>query len=294
MRSRYKNASVFLLSALYFLALLTHPAAASEATLRRLMFFGQTVLPALFVSLCLSAFLITARPLYAWYRLPFGVELTVFLLGVFCGFPVGARSAMLLYEDGRITKRRAEFLCGFSNLASLPFLVGVVGGSLFENVNFGIRLACLQALSALATAGVLFFWLRPRCDGVAAPVCHAQKPLAQVIGSSAHTMLELGGMLLFFGVAADLTVQFLQLDGLPAMLVQGILEFSGGCAHAATIADSHLRMLGVALSVACSGLCVGAQVACVTGGKLSMRPYVVGKLAETACMAALASVFLTV
>lgn len=267
----------------YFAILIAEPVYTSEATLSRLLFFGKALFPSLFISLCLSGILVTAKPTRFLYRFPFGMEFTVWALGCLCGFPVGARSAFLLYEQGQISKRRAEFLCSFSNLASLPFLTGVVGGALFHNPALGLQFALLQAASALLTAAVLFLWLHPACPGVVPGQATDEQTLANAIGRSAHIMIELGGMLIFFGVAADVIVRVCGLSGWIAACIQGFLEFSTGCAQAAALGGNA----GVLLAAACigfSGLCVGTQIRAVTQKKLSLRPYWFGKLLQTAFM----------
>lgn len=273
----------FLLLSAFFAVLLLFPGLSGQATFRKLLFFGKTVFPSLFVSLCISGVLVTSQVTRLLYRFPFGVEGTVLLLGILCGFPVGARCALLLYEDGQITKTRAEFLCGFSNLASLPFLTGVVGYSLFGDVRFGMRLVFLQAAASLLTAAALYFVLRPNCEGLTDTPYTESKGLASSIASSAHTMLELGGMLIFFGTAADLLLQLTGLHGISAALVQSVLEFSSGCAYAAQLGGLTGELIAV-LSVGLSGLCVAFQVASVTKGKLSMRPYILGKSLQAVFM----------
>lgn len=278
-----------------FVLLLSEPAVSSEATLARLRFFVGSVFPSLFAALCLSGLLVSSPPARALYRFPFGVELTALVLGVLCGFPVGARTALQLYEEGRISKKRAEFLCGFSNLASLPFLVGVVGSALFGDVAFGVRLALLQAASALLTAGVLYALLRPSCHGVQTERKAAAigvSAVARAVAGSAHTMLELGGMLIFFGVAADLTLHVSGVDpnGVWAAILQSTLEFSSGVARAAALSGETGKLL-TAAAVGFSGLCVCAQVAAVTRGKLSLRPYLLGKLLQCALLVLFVKLF---
>lgn len=267
----------------FFVLLLCKPRLASEVTFAKLLFFVKTIFPSLFISLCLSGILVTSPLASVLYRFPFGAECAVFLLGVLCGFPVGARSALLLYENGRISKKRAEFLCGFTNLASLPFLAGVVGSTLFGDMIFGMRLAGLQAVCALLTGVLLYILLRPDCKGVVRISAQNMQGLSAAVANGAHTMLELGGMIVFFGVTADVIGKTVGIDGIPAVLLQSVLEFSAGCARAAEYEGEAGKLLAV-LSVGFSGLCVCSQVAAVTKGKLSMRPYLLGKLIQTALM----------
>ena len=278
-----------------FVFLLLEPSFSSEATLARLRFFVGSVFPSLFAALCLSGLLVASPPARALYRFPFGVELTALVLGVLCGFPVGARTALQLYEGGQISKTRAEFLCGFSNLASLPFLVGVVGSTLFGDVGFGVRLALLQAASALLTTGALYALLRPSCHGIRAegkPAGIGISAVARTVAGSAHTMLELGGMLVFFGVAADLALHVTGVDpqSIRAAVLQSALEFSSGVARASALGGETGKLLAAA-AVGFSGLCVCAQVAAVTRGKLSLRPYLLGKLFQCVLLALFVKLF---
>ena len=283
-----KNILRFCLMCGFFVLLLCKPRLTGELTFARLSFFVHTVFPSLFVSLCLSGMLVTSPAVHALYRFPFGVECTVLALGVLCGFPVGARCALLLYRGGVITKQRAEFLCGCTNVASLPFLIGVVGSAMANDTAFGIRLAASQAVCAVLSGVCLFFVFRPSCRGV--QMRDAQETIPTVsasVAKGAHTMLEIGGMLIFFGVAADVLNHIFGLTGVGAVLLSGLLEFSSGCAGALAYGGTVGTLIAV-LAVGFSGLCVLSQVASVTEGELSMRPYLLGKLVQTALMGAFA------
>ena len=277
------------LPAAFFLFFLCFPDRVGEAVLSRTGFFITKVFPTLFLSLCLSGMLVASPLAKKLYQYPFGVEGTVFLLGVLCGFPVGARSAVQLYQAGEITKRRAEFLCGFSNLASAPFLLGVVGSSLFGDMALGWRFIALQTVCALLTAGVLYLCLRPACPGVSA-VPTAERPLLSHVTSATRTLAEVGGMLIFFGAAGECAASLLHLSGIPAVLLASFFEFSAGCGSGAALGGRAGELLA-ALSVGFSGLCVLGQVSAVTKGKLSLLPYVGGKVIQTALMGALFFLF---
>ena len=273
----------------FFLFLLFFPAVAGEAVLSRTVFFITKVFPTLFPALCLSGMLVASPMAKRLYRFPFGVEGTLLLLGVLCGFPVGARSAMQLYEVGKITKRRAEFLCGFSNLASAPFLLGVVGNSLFESPALGWRFLALQTVCALLTAGVLYLCLRPPCPGITEDG-RREAPLLSHITAATRTVAEVGGMLIFFGTAGVCAGSLLRLSGIPAVLLSSLFEFSAGCNQASALGGRAGELLA-ALSVGFSGLCVLGQVAAVTKGKLSLLPYLGGKVIQTALMGVLFFLF---
>ena len=105
-------------------------------------------------------------------------------------------------------------------------------------------------------------------------------------------MLELGGMLIFFGVAADLALHVSGTDpqGIWAVILQSTMEFSSGVARAAVLNGDAGKLLAEA-AVGFSGLFVCAQVAAVTRGKLSLRPYLFGKLLQCALLVLFVKLF---
>lgn len=278
---RLSAAVRFLLPVGCLLFLLLNPAIAGEAVLSRTEFFLERVFPTLFPALCLSGMVATSSWVSRLYRFPFGVELTVWLLGMLCGFPVGARTAYLLYKSGRITKTRAEFLCGFSNLASAPFLVGVVGNALFGHPAFGVLLVGLQGGCSLLTAGVLYLCLRPSCRGIVT-LPAGERGLLSAITAGTRTAGEVGGMLIFFGAAADCSGKSFPIAGVLPALWTSLLEFSAGCGEAALLGEGGKLLAAVAVGF--SGLCVLGQVSAVTKGELSLLPYFGGKVIQAALM----------
>lgn len=272
----------------FFAFLLAEPAFTAQAVQTRTAFFLQTVFPTLFPALCLSGMLVSSPWAEKLYKLPLGIELTAWVLGMLCGFPVGARTAFRLCERGTITKKRAELICAFSNLASAPFLLGVVGSSLFGDVGFGGLLIALQGGSTLLTAGILYLCFRPEWKGVASLPVGSVSLLSHVTAAT-RTAGEVGGMLIFFGTAADCLENLLCPGGRAGVLLTSLLEFSAGCGKAAELGESG--KLFAVIAVGFSGLCVLGQVSAVTKGKLSLAPYLGGKVIQTALMGILFLLF---
>lgn len=77
------------------------------------------------------------------------------ILGILCGYPVGAKSAAELYGDGALTKDEAQRLCGFCNNSGPLFLIGAVGGGMLSCPSAGVLLYAVHILSALSV-GIIF------------------------------------------------------------------------------------------------------------------------------------------
>ena len=84
-----------------------------------------------------------------------GIALSAFLAGIFCGFPLGVKTATDLYRSNRITKHEAERLCGFINNPSLAFVISGVGVGMYGSIEYGILLYISVILSSVIV-GILF------------------------------------------------------------------------------------------------------------------------------------------
>ena len=269
-----------------FVIFLLDPAETAKWTFDSFLFFLERVFPSLFLFACLSSVLVSSSCFRKIYELPFGTECVLLLLGVFCGFPIGAKCAYELYVNGTISKKRAEYLLTFTNLASVPFLTGVIGAKLHGTAFYGWRLVLLQAASALLCALVFYLIMKPNCDGIRILTSPKPVPLPQAIGSAMTTMLQVGGMLTFFGTVSKAVVVKLHLPALLSIFLRCLLEFSSGCADAAGLLSPQSELL-TGFAVGFSGLCVAFQVSAVTKNKLSMKPYFLSKLLQGIILAIL-------
>ena len=78
-----------------------------------------------------------------------------FVLGILCGYPVGAKSSIDLYKNNLITKEEAQNLIGFCNNSGPLFLIGAVGIGMFSSKKIGIMLYLIHILSAIITGIIL-------------------------------------------------------------------------------------------------------------------------------------------
>ena len=124
----------------------------------------NTIIPTLFPFFILSDFWASYLTLpkesvirkffYNCFRIK-GDALTAFLCGTICGFPLGAKSAVDLYESKQIDKNELELLCAISSNPSCAFVISGIGASMYNNAFVGILLYFSVILSACIT-GTIF------------------------------------------------------------------------------------------------------------------------------------------
>ncbi len=269
-----------------FAYLLIHPQYATRPTAQALGFCATTLVPSLFVYMVLSKIIITL-PMTEILTRVIGLEAFALITGTLCGCPVGAKNAVSLYESGRISKKRAEYLCSFTNNASTSFVVGYVGSELFGDITVGVRLLVIQLVSAVLTAIIMKYAVfgKQRLEKASiqgsAPV-----GLREAVTDSAQTMLNLCACAVFFIVAGGVVSNLLCLGPAADALVKSVLEFSSGCATAAGLDKYAFEV--TAFAVGFTGFSVVLQVQSVIAHRLSVKPFLVGKALSGSIMTALA------
>ncbi len=275
-------------SILFFIYLLIFPQYASEPTRDSLEFCGRTLIPSLFIYMVLAKIVITL-PITDKLTQFTGYESISLITGLLCGAPIGAKNAVSLYESSRISKKHAEYLCSFTNNASVSFVVGYVGKELLGDSEKGLKLFLFQAAASVFTAVIMKYAMfgkapLPKINSALQKRCG----LREAISDSASTMINLCACVVFFIVAGSAISQILSLGETEDAILKSILEFSSGCAAASKV---EYALPIIAFSIGASGLSVAMQIKSVVSNKLSIKPYFCGKLISCAVMTILAVIF---
>ena len=261
--------------------------------------FPFFVLSSLVVDLGLAAYLGRAmeglmRPLF---RVSGSCAAAV-ALGFIGGYPVGARTALQLYEQGLCSKTEAERLLAFCNNSGPAFILGVVGAGVFGDSRVGLLLYLTHALASLLV-GLLFRfyggWERRRaCAPRPKPIQTVTLPAAftGAVSRALQSTLNICAFVVFFAVVLRLLSAYGALSGAAALLslagfegewarrlVAGLLELSSGVASLQGSAEFTGRVSMAAFMLGWAGLSVHCQVlSFLVDSGLSARVYLAGKL----------------
>ena len=257
---------------------------------------ARTVIPALFPFMVLSELLISGgfgNALVSVIALPFkkifklsDTACCSVLLGILCGFPVGAKCAASAYDRGLLSREECECVLAASNIPSSAFLISAVGASLWQNRRFGVVLYLTVVLSSLVT-GAVICRLRMRRVVVSAGVLRTEAPqrgarlFTSAIRSATESMLLVCAYVIFFSALTGVFGLVLEgircPDSLKAFLT-AFLELSGGMSHACTLENASLGAIISAFGAGWAGLSVHCQVLSVCDGRgFSFRPYFLAK-----------------
>lgn len=283
--------SIILLLTFMFL----HPQKTLLASRQGLLLWFHTLLPTLLPFMILSNLVIrlgTAEKLLApsgpFFRLFFRLSPAgayVYLLGLLCGYPMGAKLTADLYRENRISESEALYLLTFSNNPSPVFLSSFV---LLECLHMPqYTLASFGILYASNYITSLFFRFRYPVARSGKkgkrkeipPLPSAGKLLDISIMNAFETIARLGGLIILFSVLSTVLNQYLTWGNTAACL-SGILEISTGLPSIAASSLSHGAKYILSMGcVSLGGLCVLAQTNTVIRDcGLPLGPYLEGKL----------------
>lgn len=235
MKSKILSSLIAIILGMMLVLLLVFSDEATEAARKALHISSVSVIPSLFTYIVLCGVITKLDLLSPLGRLIPSEKLfglpecasPIILMGLVCGFPVGASCTADLYSAGAISKNDAQRLVAISSCASPAFLVSSVG-LWWSDRRFGVVLYICSVLT------VLLYGVFTRKHGVGektnASVVQKEKMSAaeavcSSVSSAALSSLNITAYITFFSVIRALLVKLM-----PSLrlIISALLEFSGG------------------------------------------------------------------
>ncbi len=291
-----------LLSIFCLFLILRNSDTAIEYMNRGLRLCAKTVIPALFPFMVISELIVSGgigtavfRPIAPLFQKLFRIPeagCCAVLLGMLCGFPVGAKCAMTALDQGKLTRAEAERVLTFSNNPSSAFLINAVGISLWGSRKFGATLYIVVLVSQILT-GILFAHLpqKQTLPDETAPPAQPQNRrtgagfFTDAVRSACFSMLLVCAYVIFFSALVgtlNLLLDAMKLPALAKASVFCIFELSGGMSAASSLPVPLTAALLCAFAAGWSGLSVHCQILSVCDGRgLRFRSYFLAKLLQS-------------
>lgn len=292
-------------------ALLLYPQESAQAARDGLALCYNVIIPSLFPFFVLSSLIVElgladylGRALEKVMRPLFNVSgacASAVVLGFVGGYPVGAKTAISLYQSGACTKTEAERLLAFCNNSGPAFILGVVGAGVFASSKVGVLLYLTHMLASVCI-GMLFRFYK--ADGSRMRETQVRRSfqtrrlstaLTGSVSGSFLSILNICAFVVFFTVVIRLLFQTGIMSaaaiGLGAVfaplgftaqwaqwLLTGLLELSSGVTAMAGSGALAGRLSMAAFMLGWAGVSVHCQVLSFLGDSgLSPRTYLVGK-----------------
>lgn len=296
----------FTFATLLFLVLfylLRFPGEVFQASASGVTLWFFHVLPSLLPFMILSDFLIHSglafyvlKHIDGCFRFLFGLSsygTYAFLLGLFCGYPMGAKLTADLLREHKISIHEARYLLTFCNNPSPVFVSSyLLLDTLHLSHAAGYTFLILY-LSLFLTSLIFRLLLKPdtvnerlltdTSDGA------LKESISYLIDTSImrafETITKLGGYIILFSILASLIIKVTVSVPVISLILTGLTEMTTGIAM---IGNSDLpfsvRYLFVLTAASFGGLsCIAQTRGMLHGTPLKIHTYIVGKLVHAAC-----------
>lgn len=231
------------------------------------------------------------------------------VLGMFSGYPVGAKITSSLREKDKISKYEAQRLISFTNNSGPLFVIGTVGIGMFQNIKIGYLMIIIHYLSAIST-GFLFRFYKYNSDNksnLSSPVSikkaflnlklariKENKSFGEILGNSVKNSLEtitlIGGFVVLFSVISkilkvsnifDIIGELLipdKFSNLSNGLFMGLIEVTNGINILSSFNNKESIILASGL-ISFSGFSIHSQTASIINkSDIKMSIYILSKL----------------
>ena len=240
------------LSALMMLYSVLYPMETGEMIRKSAILFAEKVFPSLFAfSVCAKIFVksgvcekLGKTPISRLFSI-FGVSaggFSALFLGFLSGFPVGAHILSDLVARGDMKKEEAESLLPFCNNAGASFVIGTVGGLVFDSAKIGRMLFLAQTAAALLAVSLT---AGRRKEALSSLKFDEKTPatvsavFTSAVSESALVMISVCGFVVFFSVLTGIFLQifraFLPFSDVFWAFFAGIFELSSGIFRASEV-----------------------------------------------------------
>jgi len=260
----------------------------------------HTVLPSLLPFMILSNVLIGAnvvsqlmRPFSGFFRHVLGLSPEggyAWLLGLFCGFPMGARLTGDMYRQHRISREEAGYLLTFANQSSPMFLSTYVVLHGLGDSTMTLPVFVIFYASAFLTS--LIFRIRSRRFGLPPSKPKKEVPEQTSYGNLLDTSImngfeiitRLGGYIILFSILAGIVLQLPAPLHTAAPFLSGLTEITTGIhTISGTTLPLQVKFTAIVCCTAFGGFSTVAQTSCMLNGTgLSIFTYLKGKLVNAA------------
>lgn len=294
---KIKKLLLFFLIGFVLFCLIIDTKNATNAAFNSLVLCARNVIPTLFPFFVISGLLVNtgivavlAKILTPVSKILFktsGNGSVVFLMGIICGYPTGAKVVSELYCEGSIEKNEGERLLAFCNNSGPLFVIGAVGEMMLGNHKTGVILYIIHVISAILTGFIFGIFSKRETQNAKTEykVYTIGEAMSKSIESAVKSILNVCGYVVFFGVLISVT------DNL---LVTSLLEVTNGAKKLSQSGlNAETMLMLISATIGFGGICVLLQVeSAVSSARLSIKLYALGKVIQAILSAIITKIYL--
>ncbi len=212
-----------------------------------------------------------------------------FILGLFSGYPVGARIVSNLRQENKISKSDGEKLLVFTNNAGPIFILGTIGIGMYGSSKIGFLLYFVHIISSI-TIGIIFGRLyknmyRDSASSVYMDFSTFGEIVSNSIRKAFYTLSTVCGFVILFSLVISMVQASGVLNFINNIWIQdfilGLIEITSGINLISGIESTNLlvKLLFTSFLLGTGGISVLLQVwSVIADSDLSIKPYFIAKI----------------
>lgn len=224
----------------------------------------------------------------------------LFILGLLCGYPAGAKMVSNQLQTEKITQKEAEYLMTICNQSSPAFILTYFISYALDKQKYSVTLLFLIYLSTFLTSLITRKFYTNSTLFKPSPITHSTDSdhffnfLDDCILSNAFICIKIGGYIILFCALSALTIQILKPFSPFHIWCSSVLELTYGLSllknHSFT--SDFTKQISLIVCFSFGGLCTMAQIkGMLTKTSLSLKPYLIGKCIYTIILLILYTLF---
>lgn len=243
----------------------------ARGILNGILFCIEVTVPSLFMFMTMAAYLVKSgaarmitKPLdklsRILFRLPYPA-LAAFLTAVLGGYPIGARCAAMLYEEGELSAAQAEKAAMIAVSAGPGFIISFIGTALLGSPPAGIILLAAQITGTLITGIIIGHTMK--CDDAQTKSSGTSSKgnlLISSVTDASKAVFAMCSMIVLCSAVTEV-IGAVSPDRTLTDICTALMEITSGCACMC----GHYPLAVIAFFVGFGGLAVHLQIFAAMG-----------------------------
>lgn len=291
--------TVTFLCSLIIISIVLNPKLCITATIYGVKLFIYNVFPSLFVFIAIFNIIFSSGGVNIYSKIfgnllckPFNLPTQcsiVLIISLMCGYPLGAKYAVHLYEIGNIDKATTEKLITIASNSSPLFVIGSVGTIMFGSKNIGYMLLLITNISVI----IVGFLTRGRPSmknnkiKIIESNDYSAKNFGEILKKSLENALlssmNIGAFIIFFSLIISLMNNYVFIfihNKIIKATLNGLIEVTLGCKELSLLTcNINTKFLIALFVISFSGLSIISQIySIIYKYKISIKKYILYKL----------------
>lgn len=266
LKNYINNLSALCISVVAIFCALKYSKACSNGVIAGLSLCVTTLVPSLFIFMVIAQY-ISGSNTIAVISKPFEKivsktlnlpkeSVSVMLLSLIGGYPIGARCLSALYESGELSQEQAKKLSLIAVSSGPGFVINFVGSALLQNKSAGVILLVSQIMAFFVVAIFVGRFVKVNDENVAVSISHQKTDIVTSVEKGCKGCINMCALVISFTALLYLCDEVFKNHSSLCKALSATLEVTTACTR--LVGEYPLYIISAVIGF--GGICVHTQV----------------------------------